>query len=325
MDAVRQLLGGFSGRCSVWVRVAAACAAFAGLSQAQAQAPATAPPADAHRMRPMEAKVWFASYQKYRAISAGIADLRDASRHYELGRVAWEHGLEDEAWEQWLAALYLDPEYAEARAAIGYERSGGAWVRPSAVNTEWVAAVESAGRALQFAIGIEDDADALFFREFSWRLRRLNWLLWDLTEGQVFLKRIVVADKTNEGRIVIEKGKLDKALLDGGGAICQNPGRPDWRVVSGGRCYVRVLCHELFHGIFGLPDERHGCPCIMQGGLYGVKTSELRLCDAATHAADTTIRESCWETILRRFPDMKHPNPMAYGSAPEVEIEIRDQ
>jgi len=156
-------------------------------------------------------------------------------------------------------------------------------------------------------------------------VRRLNWLLWDLTEGQVFPERVVIADQSSEGRIVIERGKLDTPLIEGGGARCENPGRADWRILSGGRCYVRILCHEFFHGIFGLPDERHGCACIMQGGLYGVKTADLLLCDAESHVHHPDSPVACWDLIRRRFPDRKHPNPVDYGDAPWAGIEIRDR
>jgi len=278
-----------------------------------------------HSLQPMDAKVWFANYQRYRAASIAIADRKEPDRHFALGNLALEHGLEDEAWEQWLTALYLDPNHAGARAAIGYEWRDQRWFRPHRLNREWIDAVKAAGRAYRFTIAIEDDASEEFLREFSWRVRRLNWLIWDLTEGQAFLERIVIADRTGEGRIVVERGKLDTPLIEGGGARCENPGRADWRILSGGRCYVRILCHEFFHGIFALPDERHGCACIMQGGLYGVKTSDLLLCDAESHVHHPDTPVACWDLIRRRFPDMKHPNSVAYGDAPWVEIEIRDR
>lgn len=272
--------------------------------------------------QPMAAHEWFKNYTTYLERAKTVTKTGDA--HYQLGRWAWDHGLEDEAWEQWTKALAVDADHAPTRQATGFARVGDAWARPGEVKPEWLAEVKADGRALTVDIAIQDDADAAFFEEFRWRLERLSWFLWQITEGQVYLERIDVADKTQEGRFILLAGQLDTPVLDGGGAACYNPGRPDWYVTSGGRCYVRILAHEMLHGLFGLPDERHGCFCIMQGGLYGIKTPDLELCDDDSHRPHAQTPRSCWSMIQARYPKMQHPNPVDYGRAPEVEIVIRD-
>ena len=271
--------------------------------------------------KPMAQEEWFGNYQHYMTESEKLSKVENADKHYELGQWAWDHGLEDEAWEQWLEALKDNADHAPSYGAMGYEKADDKWQRPGEIDEQWVQQVKKAGRALSYTFAFEDDVEDEFFEEFSWRLRRLNWFIWHLTEGQMYLENIKVVDKSTEGRFLIDKGRLYQTLLTGGGASCYNAGREDWYVKSGGRCYVRIFCHEFFHGIFGLPDERHGCICLMQGGLYGIKTPDLHLCDKETHRENKYIPTSCWDQVLKRFPDMKHTSE-SHGRAPEVKIEV---
>lgn len=281
-----------------------------------------AQPKDKPSLKPIAAKEWAERVRNYQERKKSVEDTPDA--RYELGRWAFDQGLEDEAWEQWVRAVKLNPDHEPSRRAMGYEKEGNAWVRPGKPDPSWREKIDKAGRAYSFTIAIEDDAGKEFFEDLSWRVRRLNWFLWRLVEGQAFLKKIRIEDKTSEGRFVIERGKLDLTLLEGGGAFCTNAGKENWQVRSGGRCYVRILCHEMLHGIFGLPDERGGCACLMQGGLYGIRTDQIPLCDRETHKEDDSLPDSCWELIRKRFPEMAHPNPVDPGRPPDVEIEIAD-
>ena len=95
-------------------------------------------------------------------------------------------------------------------------------------------------------------------------------------------------------------------------------------ITSGGHCYVRILAHEMMHGLFGMPDERHGCYCLMQGGLYGIKTKDLVMCDLKSHRPHRDNPQSCWSIIQQKDSSMHYPNPVEYGRAPEVEIELAD-
>lgn len=270
---------------------------------------------------PMTQKDWYANYQHYMAESAKLDTVKNADKHFELGKWAWNNGLEDEAWEQWITAIKYDTNHADSYKAMGFEKTNTGWERLGEIDEKWIKEVKNAGRALTYTFAFEDDVDAVFFEEFSWRLKRLNWFIWHLTEGQMYLEKVKVVDKSSDGRFVIEKGRLYQTLLTGGGAVCYNSGRENWQVKSGGRCYVRIFCHEFFHGIFGLPDERHGCFCIMQGGLYGVKTPDLKLCDKETHRESTVTPTACWDLVMEKFPDMKHTGK-EHGKVPEVQIEI---
>ena len=208
---------------------------------------------------------------------------------------------------------------------MGYVREGEQWVRPGARNVEWIESVRRAGRALSFHVAVEDDAEREFLDDLAWRFRRMSWFLWRLTEGQVFLDQITIVDRSADGQFVIEYGKLDLTLRQGGGAVCLRPGTRQWQVRSAGRVYTRILTHEFLHGVLGLPDERHGCSCLMQGGLFGIRTDQIALCDSRTHRPSEVTPTSCWDLILERLPDFVHPNPVDYGRPPEVNLRIIDR
>ncbi|NOX98998.1 MAG: hypothetical protein GXP30_04570 [Verrucomicrobia bacterium] len=283
-----------------------------------------------HVLKPMPAKQWFSNYQVYLKQAATVNNSADS--HYQLGQWAWSNGLEDEAWEQWILALRIDPDHVATRKSTGFSRenSGDRWARAGEINPDWIRALEIDNRALSLNITIEDDADADFLSEYQWRLRRLNWFIWQITEGQIYIKDIHIQDKTQGSpdssihRIVIPKGQLNIPVMKGGGALCKNSGRPNWQVISGGRCYVRILAHEICHGLFGVPDERHGCYCLMQGGLYGIKTQDLVLCDDHSHRPAPSTPDSCWAIILKRYPGIKHPNTEKFGRVPETKFTVLD-
>ncbi len=273
--------------------------------------------------KPMNPRLWFANYQKYNASAKKVQNTADA--RYKLGKWAWDNGLEDEAWEQWIVAVTLDKNHASTRKAMGYIKKNEKWIRPGTINNNWLKTVEADQRAFNVTMTIADDADQKFLDEFAWRVRRLNWFMWSLTEGQVYLKSVQIKDKATGGRFHVEKGKRDIPVLRGGGAYCIRPGRPNWEVRSGGKCYVRILAHEMCHGIFGVPDERHGCYCLMQGGLFGIKTKDLILCNDKTHRRHRITPNSCWSIVKKKYPKMVQPNKANYGIPPETKIKIINQ
>jgi hypothetical protein len=279
-------------------------------------------------IQPITPDEWVSRVQEYQARAEKIHDDEKRKPHLELARWAHESGLEDEAWEQWIVALDLGGPKDEVWKQMGFGlgKDGPYFLDgPKDVNPRWVEKVRKAGRGYSFRIAIQDDAPKAFFDDLGWRVRRMNWFFWRVTEGQVFLDEIEIIDKEEDGRFVIAAGKLDATLLTGGGAFCANPGTPDWKVISAGGVYVRILAHEMLHGIFGLPDERHGCACIMQGGLYGIRSDQLSMCDSDTHRHDDYTPTACWDLARERFPDMAHPNSADFGAPPDVKLKIVDR
>ncbi|MCH8318178.1 MAG: hypothetical protein IIA88_06735, partial [Bacteroidetes bacterium] len=145
---------------------------------------------------PMSQQEWFGNYKHYMAESKKLNEVKSADQHYELGQWAWEHGLEDEAWEQWLEAIKYDKNHAPSYIAMGYEKTDNDWQRPGQVDEEWIHQVKKSGRALTYTFAFADDVEPEFFEEFNWRIQRLNWFIWDLTEGQMYLEKIKVVDKS---------------------------------------------------------------------------------------------------------------------------------
>ncbi len=273
---------------------------------------------------------WLANVREY---DERTKHATSVTERVELGRWAYAGGLEDEAWEQFAAAMAehggpLPAVDVFARRAMGIsDPAAGAAIdqNTALVDAARIDRIRAMGLAFTFTVAIEDDAPPAFYDELRWRLRRMNWFFWRVTEGQMFLEHITLADQTSNGRFVIERGKLELTLLSGGGAFCANPGSPDWAVVSAGRVYTRVLAHEMLHGVFGLPDERHGCACIMQGGLYGIRSDQLAMCDDATHRSAPATPESCWALAQARYPDLTHGADADWGAPPEPTFVIRDR
>lgn len=278
---------------------------------------------------PQAPEQWLANVAEYDSRKEGLVSVAD---HLALGEWAYEQGLEDEAWEQFAAAMKANAGAmpaidAYARRAMGLlDPKAGAAVgaNEALVDAKRIRAIRDAGLAFSFTVAIEDDAPPEFYEELKWRLRRMNWFFWRVTEGQMFLDELVLEDQTSNGRFVIERGKLELTLLSGGGAFCVNAGEPDWSVVSAGRVYTRVLSHEMLHGVFGLPDERHGCACIMQGGLYGIRSDQLAMCDDEGHRSAGSTPVSCWSLAQARYPSLERSDPVAWGAPPEPKFVVND-
>lgn len=279
---------------------------------------------------PITQQQWVTAVREYESRSAKVSGRQ---ARVELGQWAYEQGLEDEAWEQFGIVIKepgtSHPDIdAYARRAMGVQdpRAGaGVGANERLVKLDRVAKIRENALAFSFTVAIEDDAPAAFFEDLQWRLRRMNWFFWRISHGQMFLDKLLLKDKSSDGRFVIEQGKLDATLLTGGGAFCANAGRKDWRVVSAGRVYTRVVSHEMLHGVFGLPDERHGCACIMQGGLYGIRSDQLGMCDDESHRTGPGNEVSCWTLAQRKYPTLKHPADQDWGAPPEPRFTVEDR
>lgn len=68
---------------------------------------------------------------EYKARAAAIG--RDANAHWELALWCSEKGLPNSARAEMEAVIAIDPEHAEARAKLGYEKVKGVWARGEAL------------------------------------------------------------------------------------------------------------------------------------------------------------------------------------------------
>ncbi|MBI5361323.1 MAG: hypothetical protein HZA48_12165 [Planctomycetes bacterium] len=167
-------------------------------------------------------------------------------------------------------------------------------------------------------IAVQDEADEAFFDQFAKRMENTSKLIWEMTQGQFYIKEIKISDKCSDGRIIIKKGAKDWDILagpnamGGTGATCYESNTTNWYVYAAGRPPTIILTHELLHGIFKFKDE-NSCACIMRGTQ--IEGREInKICDDTGHKE---TGKSCWKRLLDRYDGLKYPDP-AYkaGSQP---------
>jgi len=186
-----------------------------------------------------------------------------------------------------------------------------------------VAPPESLEKAvgLDVTVAVKPDAPPEFFEQLKKRFQLGSEKLFELTEGQMYLRALIIRDKEQVGAIIItrldgqflEDGKptAGQVQFSGGSAIMLLPGE----------FHPYTFVHEAGHMWLRLPDEygdKPSCSCVMSAG----QTMKPKFCDAGTqHSGEGA---SCWERILRAYPNWKHPNTVP-GSAPQVQFKIEDR
>jgi len=247
----------------------------------------------------------------------------------DLAATLRRNGLEEEALKVYEELLATDPANATARAAAEELRES-AGIKLKAVLAEW----EKAGRVWKFRVAIEDDASAKVMETWKGLLERLSAFIFEATEGQFFVSEWILENQTSNGKIIVDKGKLEWESMQGPQAngvlaYCQGPGLEQWVVHGPGKTWEAVLCHEMFHGVFGLLDEYYQnpmCPCIMRAA-----PNPQKICGPSNHVGGGMQREPCWDAIKKRHTGVVSPNPSwkytkegikGKGGAEEVDGEL---
>jgi hypothetical protein len=202
--------------------------------------------------------------------------------------------------------LLIDPTHTSARKAIK-EIKDSIEFKLRAM----VADYERANRGWRLSVAIEDDASDKFIEEWRQKLENLSQYIFEATEGQFFITEVRIEDQSSNGQIIVDKGKMDwmgmnQPQASGVLAYCRGTGSSRWEVHAPGKTWEAVLCHELFHGIFGLLDEYYQnpqCHCIMRSA-----PNPQVICNPDTHKPGRQ-KEPCWDTIKRRYRDVISPNP----------------
>lgn len=222
----------------------------------------------------------------------------------DVGRWCEQQGLTDFAVAEYEAA----GDNSTAKSALARIR-GSIEFRQRQLALEY----DKTGRAWHFTVAIEENVDRKFLDEWAAKIQDLSDYIFVVTEGQFFIADCEIEDSSSDARIIVEKGKLGWRGLsnkEGTGtlAYCQGSGMPDWEVHAPGKSAVSVLAHEVFHGVFGLPDEYYQnpqCDCVMRSA-----PNPQKLCDGADHIGPGG--KSCWDIIRSRKPYgsvVQHPNP----------------
>jgi tetratricopeptide (TPR) repeat protein len=234
-------------------------------------------------------------------------ELTSAKQCLELAEWCRKADLVDEAMALYEEALVIEPANAVAKKTIGDLKNTIEYKLRA-----MVAEYEKAKRGWRLTIAIEDNVDAAFLDEWKTKMESLSNFIFEVTEGQFFISEVKIEDDTSNGRIIIEKGKKDWYGMNskqpaGILAYCKMSGTPQWEVHAPGKAWESVLCHEMFHGIFGLLDEYYQnpqCPCIMRAA-----PNPQKICNPQTHLGGGRQKEPCWDTIKRRYADVVSPNP----------------
>lgn len=241
-----------------------------------------------------------------------------ADLHFRLGKWSQEIGLEDVALADYERALAINPKHSSAKSAVDRIRNSTEF-KLKMLGAEY----DKYGRAWHISVAIEEGVDKKFIDGWKERIQELSEYVWNITEGQFYIADCEIEDNTSEGKIIVEKGKLDWHGMDnkeGSGvlAYCAASGTPSWEVHCPGLAGVSVLAHEIFHGVFGLPDEYYQtpmCECVMKSA-----PNPQKLCDASNHIGGGSNRgppgsegKTCWQIIIDR-PEFKgtpkHPSPL---------------
>ena len=225
--------------------------------------------------------------------------------HLALATWAKSKGLEDVALGEWEKALEIDPKQSSAIAGVKSIKETLAFKCRA-----FVADYAKTNRAWRLDVAIEDNVDKKTLEEWQERMQAISDYYFNMTEGQFFIAECEIEDNTSEGRILIEKGKVEWYGLgnkQGTGvlAYCTAGGSPQWNVHSPGKAGVSVIAHEMGHGAFGLPDEYYQnpqCDCMMRAA-----PNPQKLCTAATHIAGGrnvgppgSEGKNCWQIVLDR-------------------------
>ena len=249
-----------------------------------------------------------------------------------LSLAAWCHNnkLKNEAIEQWRRVIELARDNKEARQALGYINVGNEWRLEYEVMKEngfvifegaWVskdklpALMQKKGYAFVFRVTIVDDAISQDFEYISSAMKGASQFLWDATKGQFYITKVSISDKRGGGDIIIPKGKLHVSSLGGGDAATCGAGGI---ITLPGEANAVLICHEIGHSRMNLRDERDpNC----ESCLMSLRAGSI-FCTKEEHG----IGNSCWGTIMNRWPKLVGPENVNYeDTPPSTEIIIEDK
>ncbi len=249
---------------------------------------------------------------------AGEDDEASADELFSLAKWSEEVGLEDAAVSDYEKILVANPRHGGARTALDRIKNSLEF-RLKVFGAE----MAKAGRAWSITVTVEENVDKKFLEDWGEKIQHLSEYVWNASEGQFYIAEVEVEDSASDGKIIVEKGKLDWYGMDnkegmGVLAYCAASGTPRWEIHCPGKSGVSVLAHEMFHGVFGLPDEYYQtpqCECVMRAA-----PNPQIICTekSAGHQAPkdgppgSEGKRDCWDIVMSR-PEFKgtpkHPNP----------------
>ena len=151
------------------------------------------------------------------------------------------------------------------------------------------------------------DTDKAFLASFGERAKEASRFMWELTEGQMYVRQITVADKGGKGDF---KGKPDFTIVN----LDQIRAKPGeyYAITRNGTIEApgKILAYTFFHELMHLKFEMDHCldckECIMSS-----EPTADRLCDDADHRgkrdgaspSGAVVEGSCWGRIRKLVKD----------------------
>jgi hypothetical protein len=167
--------------------------------------------------------------------------------------------------------------------------------------------------ALTLGLTFDEDLadDEVFPARWRTLVARVSNVLWNASEGQLFVGRCTLADRADWGELRVPHGALEQPLLASGAPFeLRSPGAESWHVLCAGwpaddEATALSLAADVLRGAYGLdphgaPDDGAGPGCLLAG-------TATRLCgDDEPRLA----RRSCRSVIDARWQGLaSFPNP----------------
>lgn len=271
-------------------------------------------------------------YDDYDAKKSDFEDTADG--HVKLGDWCKSQGLTFQAREEWKQAVGLDAAHEAAHKALGdIKGKDGAWVafekQQEAKGLElfegkWlrheqadqIRAKRHPVVAWVLTATYFEDSDRAFLESWGERAKEASAFMWELSEGQMYVKQITVTDKggpadfriINKDSMKIRKGAYAEAGADS--------------ITAPGQILGYTFLHELIHFKYLRPDHCDNCHhCIMSSD-----PNANQLCDDGDHKAPP--QTSCWGAIRAFHKDLRL-KPLTrkakLGPVPETKVVIQDR
>ncbi|MBI5361400.1 MAG: hypothetical protein HZA48_12560 [Planctomycetes bacterium] len=262
------------------------------------------------------------AYEEKKAAMENTAD-----KHYELAVWCKENKLNFLVQKEYDAALALNPDHEKTRAALGFKKYGDKWLTEDEYmksqgkvkyKGKWMDKTKASEAGyvepvtFTFTAVYAGDCTKKDFADLAKRFQQGDEALYNAMEGQLYISKITIKDKTPKGDIIIKNLDSDSIApgVFGNAAVPYDPNMtwPDYWVKIGGKFMMITFIHEFNHAIAGSPDEADQS-CAMGGAFEA-----------------TTYCEVCWGRLKKKYPHFKHPRPKKdWDQLPELQIEIVDQ
>lgn len=256
-----------------------------------------------------------------------------AEGHAKLGDWCKGKGLLWQAREEWKAAVKIDAEHEAARKALGDKKTKdgwqtfeeqqeakglklfeGRWIKPDEIEKIKFARHPACGWVLTATY--KDDTDKAFLESWGERAKAASKYMWEITEGQLYVKEITITDRGGSADFtIINKDKMkirDGAYAEAG---------PD-TITAPGQILAYTFFHELIHFKYAQGHCDNCKTCIMSSDPYA-----NQICDDADHKNPPGA--SCWSMIRKKHAKEYALKPLTRKwkatPVPETKVIIKDR